>query len=579
MGNNQNSSGQQTFRFLVLFMVAFFLMRSFFAPKTSNTPAPLRTVLTVEAAYKGVDTAEPPLFQKAEAEAELKNIATQIGGLEAKPQPSFWARFLAPSSADPKESDEYSYWARLRAGLLRQYVLKDAKGAVEMYNEVAQGSNFNTDATNRIKAQAIFQKGNLLWHTTKPGDIKRPDAIASIEMLVHRGRGALPFLDLNILVPNPAPSASSDEAAAVMTPTRFAPIRVRDLRGTIAQPNSEGLPDRVDTAYKDTPFHQIFDAIVKLFGSNPKWSYGLAILFFAVFLRLILQPLNKMQYASTRGMSAIAPDMKKIQDKYKDKPEMQMQAMKEIRALQKAHGVNPTTACGLGLVQLPIFFFVVYPLIQHYEAKMLLTNASFLWIKSLTLPDYPLLAAYAISQFLSFRLSSTPPADEMQARTQGLMSFIMPLTIPLFLKDYPSAFTLYWMMFNVLSTIFQYRMIKSYDPNHNFVKALMRSPFTATVEESIPSRPQTASESKALAKSTSQTQPKAFDNARGSLNSDKTNGKMNGKPNVLSKIAPLDLAQANEEELSEKSLGGNPSNSKKSGTRTSAARNRRRRRR
>ncbi len=567
MGNNQNSSGQQTFRFLLLFLASFFLIRSFFAPGNKTNPAAPRPAPTLEAAFKGVDPAQPPILQKDAAQTELTTLGTQIGGLEAKPQPGFWARMLTPSASDPKETDEYSYWARLRAGLLRQYALKDANGAVQMYDQVVNGANSGTPEQNRIKAQAIFQKGDLLWHTTKPGDAKRQDATAALEQLVHQGRGALHLLDLNILVPQPAPSSTKDEAQAVLNPTGFRSIRVRDFRGTAAQPDPEGLPDRVDVAYQGTPFHQVFDAVVRLFGNNPNFSYGLAILFFAVALRLILQPLNKMQYASTRGMAAISEEMKAIQAKYKDKPDMQMQAMKEIRALQKAHGVNPTIACGLGLVQLPIFFFVVYPLIQHYEAKMQLAGASFLWIHSLTQPDYPLLAAYAISQFLSFRLSSTPPADAQQAQMQGIMSFMMPLTIPFFLKDYPSAFTLYWMMFNVLSTAFQYRMVKSYDPNHNFVRALMRSPFTATVEESLPSRPQSAD-----GKAKLNAAPNAFDGARNG----KLNGQANGKiasPDVLSKITPLDLTNDDDEVIAPRANGDGSAN----GTRTSSRKRRRRR--
>lgn len=577
----QNSSGQQTFRFLLLFLASFFLLRNLFGPKTSAPPAPTVAVPTLEAAFKGIDRAQPPLLDKTAALNEVQTLTTKIGGLEAPAQPSFWSRLFSSAPANTQGSDEYSYWARFRIGLLREYVLRDSIGANLMFNEVAAGQSFGTPSSDRVHAQAIYQAGDLMWHSTKPGDERRQMAATTLEQLVHKGRGSSQFLDTNILVPQPVPSSQPDPALAVLAPASFKTVRVRDLRGTVTNPNPEGLPDRVDQYYSTTSFHKAFDFVVKLFGNNPKFSYGLAILFFAIALRVILQPLNKKQYASTKGMQEIAPAMKKIQDKYKEQPEKQMQAMKEIRELQAAHGVSPMTACGLGLVQMPIFFLLVYPLIQHYEARMELSGASFLWIHSLSRADYPLLAAYGLSQFLSFRLSATPPSDPQQAQMQTVMSFLMPLMIPFFLRDYPSAFTLFWMTFNVLSTVFQYRMVKAADPNHNFVRALMRSPFTATVEESLPQRPNGATSSTrngaTLALNSSNG---AFNGAGKGVSSSNGTTKSSGKkrdksatPDVLSKITPFDLESA---ETADDSATNSSTNS--NATQRATQRRRRRRR-
>ncbi|HVF85870.1 MAG TPA: membrane protein insertase YidC [Abditibacteriaceae bacterium] len=585
----QNSSGQQTIRFLLLFLASFFLIRSFFGPKgNGQNPAPVRTAPALEAAFKGIASSQPPVLEKDAALSEIQNLSTQIGGLEVKPQPSFLGRLFSTSSGDPKSSDEYSYWARFRVGLLRQYLLKDAKGAVQMYDEVAMGANSGTPSSTRLHAQAIYQKGDLLWHISKLPPPRRQEAATTLEQLVHKGRGSSQFLDMNILVPQPAPSSTKDAAIAVLSPTSFQAVRVRDLRGTAAASNLEGLPDRVDAYYSGTSFHAVFNEVVRLFGNNSRYSQGLALLFFAIALRLILQPLNKKQYASTKGMQEIAPQMKAIQEKYKEQPDKQMQAMKEIRELQKTHGVSPTMACGLGLVQMPIFFLLVYPLIQHYEARMDLTGASFLWIESLARPDYPLLAAYAFSQFLSFRLSSTAPADQQQAQMQGMMSFIMPLTIPFFLKDYPSAFTLYWMMFNIISTIFQYRMVKAHDPNHNFVQALMRSPFTATVDESLPSRPDSSLSTEPVKAGSGKKKEvvvapsNGFNGTRDGKNG---NGARNGKNGKnasvsLSKITPFDVEKSGETSATTDSPASASSNAsgQDNGSRATT-RNRRRRRR
>ncbi|RYG54616.1 membrane protein insertase YidC, partial [bacterium] len=233
---------------------------------------------------------------------------------------------------------------------------------------------------------------------------------------------------------------------------------------------TQGILDRVNEFYASSALFKLFDSVVRLLGANPAYSYGLAVLFFAIFTRTAMQPIYKKQYESMKGMAAIAPEMKKIQEKYKGKSEQnaQMQQMKEIQELQRRHGVNPMLGCGLALVQMPIFFLFVYPMIQHYEPKMELALASFLWVPALARPDIILLVLYGASMFFSFRLSSTPPTDDMQRQQQMLMSFIFPIMFPFFIATYPAAFTMYWMTYNALGTFYQWRLMKSADPSKNF---------------------------------------------------------------------------------------------------------------
>jgi YidC/Oxa1 family membrane protein insertase len=263
----------------------------------------------------------------------------------------------------------------------------------------------------------------------------------------------------------------------------FKAVQVRQL---------ESIPERVNAYYSTTTFYKIVDTVVRAFGNKANFSYGLAILFFAIVTRVALQPIMKKQYDSMKGMQAIGPEMKKIQEKYKNKPDQQAQMVQEIRTLQANHGVNPMMGCGLALVQIPFFIFVVYPMIQHYESKMELVSASFLWIGNLARPDMALLIMYAFSMFLSMRLSSTPPTDPQQAQMQTIMTFFMPVTIPFFLYSYPSAFTMFWMVYNFVSTVLQYRMMKAADPTKSVMKALMGTNTAAPVSgEVVPPRPKT----------------------------------------------------------------------------------------
>ena len=443
--NNRRSPGEQFITFLVLFFGAYFIMQQFFGPPRQAPSGPPRPAPALSQAFGRIDPKAP--LSKVAAQTELTKLQKQITA---------------------NGSDEYSYWARLRSGLLQQYIVGDAKAAKDLYSEV-----IHHNAYDAVNAQALYQKGDLLWReSTASGGPPTKEAASALEQLVHKGRGSSEFVNLEIYVPrDPAATGS----ATTLPSQGFEPRKVRDLHGTLKQPQPWGVLDRVNQYYSTTTFYKIFDSMVKLLGDNPAYSYGLTLLLFAILTRLALQPLTKKQYDSMKGMQVIAPEMKKIQEKYKGKPDQQaqVQMVKEIRALQQRHGVNPMMGCGLALVQMPIMIFVVLPFIQHYEAKLELANASFLWIANLARPDIPLLVLYAISMLFSFRLSSTPPTDEVQRQTQMMMTIVMPLMFPFFLKDYPSAFTWYWMVYNVVSTIFQWRMLKAADPSMRAIKSLL----------------------------------------------------------------------------------------------------------
>ena len=478
----------------------------------------------------------------------FNNIAPAQGApLDKTTAPAEVARLEKLVTANPK--DELAMWSQLRIGLIQQYILGDLKQAQRKggflgfgptvtyfpaYDAIIQ--NGKSDA---VDAQAHYQVGDLLWRrSVAQSKTKKAssDAITALQALVTKGRGSSPFLDEQIYVPK---SVVGDELADPqlvplegVPPGGFKAVKIRDLHGSLEAPIPAGVIDRVDRYYRDSTYYKIFDMMVQVFGRNPAFSYGLAILVFAVFTRTIMQPIYRRQYDSMKGMALIGPEMKKIQEKYKENKDAsaQMQMMKEIRGLQSRHGVNPMMGCGLAAVQMPIFFFIVYPMIQHYEPHMELVNASFLWIHALARPDIPLLILYGISMFFSFRLSSTPPADDMQRQQQMIMSFMMPVLFPFFLIAYPSAFTLYWMTYNVLSTIFQWRLMKAADPNKDMLKTLMGDGLIAVnpTADAVPIRP--GSSSSGAAKK----EKPALESGKASLDLDKiagSNGHLNGHTN------------------------------------------------
>ncbi len=525
--NKQRSFAEQLPQFLIVAIGSWMLFNYFFNPQKNAATTPPRAALSIAQAFQGIDPNRGAAITEIQALAEKKKLQADI---------------------DKNPSDALSYWSRLRVALLQQYVLKDLETQTRSSGFLGFGPKvkyfpayeeiIKHGAGDAVDAQAVYQAGDKLWRDSiQNGARPSQEAATTLESLVHKGRGSSAFLDQQILVPAQVDPA---KVPVIGVPEDgFKTVKVSDLRGTPQSPNPQGIPDRVNFYYSDKPLYKLFDSVVNLFGANPTFSYGLAVLFFAVLTRCVVQPLTKRQYDSMKGMAVIAPEMKKIQERYKGKTEgdAQVKMMKEIRELQQRHGVNPALGCGLAALQMPVFFLFVYPLIQNYESKMELTGASFLWISSLARPDMILLVLYGISMFLSFRLSSTPPTDDMQRQQQMIMSFVMPFVFPFFILSYPSAFTMYWMTYNAMSTLFQWRMMKAADPKKNLIKSLMGSDLRVAnaTADAVPSRP---NDNPASLDSSSNGFKDSSSNGNGT-NNGHTNGKVKSSPNGIV-LTPLD---------------------------------------
>lgn len=86
-------------------------------------------------------------------------------------------------------------------------------------------------------------------------------------------------------------------------------------------------------------------------------NYGLAIILFSVFLRLIMLPITIKQQRSIKKTQSIQGDLNKLQVKYKNNPELLQQ---ETMALYKRENVSPFSGCLGSILQLVIFLSVFY---------------------------------------------------------------------------------------------------------------------------------------------------------------------------------------------------------------------------
>lgn len=192
-------------------------------------------------------------------------------------------------------------------------------------------------------------------------------------------------------------------------------------------------------------------------------NYGVVIIVFSIIIKLILYPLTHKSLESTQKMQKLNPQMKAIQQKYKDDPKLQQA---EISKLYKENGVSPLGGCLPMLLQMPVFF-ALYPVLRY---SISLRQAGFMfWLKDLSAPDPYMVLPILMAIFMFIQQKMMTPAsqpngevDEKQqaaAQSQKMMMYIMPGFMFFLFKSFPSGLVLYWMIYNVLS-IFQQMIIK-----------------------------------------------------------------------------------------------------------------------
>src|SRR5262249_51796907 len=88
-------------------------------------------------------------------------------------------------------------------------------------------------------------------------------------------------------------------------------------------------------------------------------SYGVCIILLTVLVRGLMFPLSRKQALMSIKMQALAPEIKKLAEKYKDDHQALGRAQMD---LWRKHGVNPMGSCWVLLLQMPIFMGLYYAL-------------------------------------------------------------------------------------------------------------------------------------------------------------------------------------------------------------------------
>jgi YidC/Oxa1 family membrane protein insertase len=212
------------------------------------------------------------------------------------------------------------------------------------------------------------------------------------------------------------------------------------------------------------PLIDFFEWILLQFHDGLGLGWGASIIAMTVVVRAALLPLTFKQFKSMQSLASHAPEMKKLQDRYKhDKERLNQEMMKFYRE----NKINPFASCLPLLAQLPVFLSLFYMLQDDLRNDICGQTAepcgegaaTFLFIPDLTDKAtgsvlIALIVLYVGSQLLSTLLMATTTD-----RTQRMIFLALPFFFIIFIINFPAGLLVYWITTN-LWTIVQQAIIR-----------------------------------------------------------------------------------------------------------------------
>lgn len=219
-----------------------------------------------------------------------------------------------------------------------------------------------------------------------------------------------------------------------------------------------------------SPLSDFFFWILRFLHENLGVSWAWSIVLLTVIVRIVMVPLTWRQIKSTRAMQALQPQLKALQEKYKDNREVLNQKIMEF---YRENNVSPFGSCLPLLLQLPVFLGLFYMLrsaglpagpdnASNAAGAFLDPVVGWLWIGDITKFNLPLMFLYIASQFAASWQMARKASGQ-----QRYIAWLMPVIVGVFMFIYkwPAGLMIYWFTSN-LWTIAQQFVAEKFMPIH-----------------------------------------------------------------------------------------------------------------
>src|SRR3954453_20024531 len=225
------------------------------------------------------------------------------------------------------------------------------------------------------------------------------------------------------------------------------------------------------------PLIDFFEGILKFFHDHVGFSWGLSIIAMTIVVRAALVPLTVKQFKSMQALSRLQPEIKKLQEKYKDDKQRLNQ---EMMRFYQENKVNPFSSCLPIVAQLPVFFSLFYMLRKDLRVDICpqinppgtanpkpcgaSDAAQFLGIPDITDKASGTVLVVLVILYVGSQLLSSLLMPSTVDRNQRMIFLALPFIFIPFIINFPAGLLVYWITTNVWTSVQQYLVRRTIGP-------------------------------------------------------------------------------------------------------------------
>jgi YidC/Oxa1 family membrane protein insertase len=197
------------------------------------------------------------------------------------------------------------------------------------------------------------------------------------------------------------------------------------------------------------PLIDAAEAVILFLHDDVGLVWGLSIVGLTFITRILILPLSLKQIRSMRHLQQHAPELKALQERYKDDKE---RLQREMMAFYRENEINPLASCWPLLLQLPVFL-ALYQLLNSDSFKGDVRAdppEGFLFIPDLTEKATGIELVILIALFIGTQMGAgLVMSSRVQDRNQRLIMFGLPILFAPFVATFPAGLAVYWITTNI----------------------------------------------------------------------------------------------------------------------------------
>lgn len=210
------------------------------------------------------------------------------------------------------------------------------------------------------------------------------------------------------------------------------------------------------------PLIDLAESGILFFHDNLGFGWGFAIVLLTFATRLVILPLSVSQIRSMRALQAYSPQIKAIQERYKDDKQRQQ---REMIAFYQENKINPFASCIPLILQLPVFL-ALYQLLNGKNFQEDIRSdppIDFFFIDDLTLEATGAALVALLVLFIATQMGASAVMASRADKNQRIIMFALPIFFAPFVAFFPAGLAVYWISTNVW-TLGQQTVVRFFFP-------------------------------------------------------------------------------------------------------------------